>query len=307
VHRGQVQAFAHTFREAAPKGGLGIWWLFPRSPALAGNAAIRQIRERMEQSELSILLYGQKHNINYWHGGSGTAIILLQGGMANAELHWNLIWEHLSSKHRVVAPDLPGFGKSTPFKNMNWQTLSEWLKAFLDTLEVKNAVIIGNSFGGTFARAFAGYYPTYVSHLILLDGGGYIRLGFLQRIFLASPIGKFFIDKQQKAGISKESLEKMMPNIHLLDKQQQDKWLVGSGIIYQIGRDCILGSTPLDVNSLPTLIIWGNKDMHSPLKRAQSLKGELSSAKLVVLNESGHLPQLDQPDDLVKILNEFIA
>ena len=260
----------------------------------------------MEQSELSILLHGQKHSINYWHAGSGTTIILLQGGMANAELHWNLVWEHLSGNHQVVAPDLPGFGNSTPLKNMNWQALSEWLKAFLDTLGVKNAVLIGNSFGGTFARAFSGYYPAYVSHLVLVDGGGYIRLGLLQRMFLASSIGKFFIDKQKKTGISKKSLGKMMPNIHLLDKQQQDRWLTGSGTIYEIGRDCILGPTPLDVNNLPTLIVWGKKDMHSPLKRAYSLKAELSSARLIVLDKSGHLPQLDQPDDLVKIINDFI-
>jgi len=35
---GQVRAFAHTFREAAPKGGFGVWWLCPPIPALAGNA-----------------------------------------------------------------------------------------------------------------------------------------------------------------------------------------------------------------------------------------------------------------------------
>jgi len=35
---GQVRAFAHTFREAAPNGGFGVWWLCPPNPALAGNA-----------------------------------------------------------------------------------------------------------------------------------------------------------------------------------------------------------------------------------------------------------------------------
>jgi hypothetical protein len=36
---GQVRAFARTFREAAPRGGFGVWWFFPPNPALAGNAS----------------------------------------------------------------------------------------------------------------------------------------------------------------------------------------------------------------------------------------------------------------------------
>jgi hypothetical protein len=35
---GQVRAFRRTFREAAPSGGFGVWWLYPPNPALAGNA-----------------------------------------------------------------------------------------------------------------------------------------------------------------------------------------------------------------------------------------------------------------------------
>jgi pimeloyl-ACP methyl ester carboxylesterase len=135
------------------------------------------LKKEMERSVASISTGGSKLNVNYWHGGTGTDVVLLQGGMANAELHWSPIWECLSNSHRVFAPDLPGFGKSTPFEKMNWQTLSDWLKTFLDTVEVKNATLVGNSFGGTLARAFAGYYPSYVSHLVLLAGGGYIRVG----------------------------------------------------------------------------------------------------------------------------------
>ena len=261
----------------------------------------------MEQSIISISTGGGKLNVNYWHGGAGTDMVLLQGGMADAELHWSSIWEYLSNDHRVFAPDLPGFGKSAPLEKMDWRTLSDWLKTFLDTVGVKNTTLVGNSFGGTLARAFAGYHPSYVSHLVFLAGGEYIRIGPLQRLFLVSPIGKSYIDKQKSLGISEEFLTKAMPNFDLLDRKQRDGWLAGSGIIHSVVRDCVLGPVPSDASNLPTLIVWGGKDRHSPLKHAYSLKTEMASSELIVLERAGHLPQLDQPREVIEIINRHIS
>jgi pimeloyl-ACP methyl ester carboxylesterase len=107
--------------------------------------------------------------------------------------------------------------------------------------------------------------------------------------------------------MGEESLAKAMPSFDLLDKKQREGWLAGSGIIYSIVRDCILGPVPSDASNLPTLIVWGSKDRHSPLKRAHSLKTELASSELIVLEKSGHLPQLDQPIEVVEIINRHIS
>ena len=261
----------------------------------------------MDEFVTTIFTDRDKLKVNFWRGGSGTDIVLLQGGMADASMHWSPVWEDLSVNHRVLAPDLPGFGKSTPLPDANWRTLSNWLKAFLESVGVRCTAVVGNSFGGTLARAFAAYYPSSVSHLAFLDGGGYIRIGFLQRTFLASPLGSWHLSKQKRLGITEESLGQMMPNYRRLDAQQRLKWQQGGGVIYSIVRGCILGPTPTDASDLPTLIVWGKKDLHSPVERAQILKEELVSSELVVLEHAGHLPQIDQPKEVVGLINTLIA
>jgi pimeloyl-ACP methyl ester carboxylesterase len=244
--------------------------------------------------------------VRCWQGGTGPDLVLLQGGMADAELHWSPVWGELEKHYRVVAPDLPGFGQTSPIKNSNWKVLSDWMGAFLDSAGISKPILVGNSFGGTLARAFSMYYPPSVSQLILVNGGGFIRPNRLAKWFLASPFGSYYIKNRQQSGISTESLSKMISNGSVMDEQFIKKCQRNSGNMFVIGRECVLGPQPHGQLFVPTVIIWGKMDKHSPLERAYSLSQELIGSRLIFIEDASHLPQLDRPEAFIKVLRECI-
>jgi pimeloyl-ACP methyl ester carboxylesterase len=101
-------------------------------------------------------------------------IILLHG--TGASLHtWDAWTEALKAHHRVIRVDLPGFGLTGPTKDGNYQmpAYTHFMNSLMDTLQIKRAVLAGNSFGGDVSWQTAVTYPDRVSRLILVDSSGY--------------------------------------------------------------------------------------------------------------------------------------
>src|SRR5689334_16668505 len=98
-------------------------------------------------------------------GGSGRVLLLLHGGIGNAELSWRPVWDQFAEEFEVIAPDLPGFGHTPELPNPSFLALVEWLRHMLDTLGISRVTVIGNSFGATLARFFAARYTDRVSYL----------------------------------------------------------------------------------------------------------------------------------------------
>jgi pimeloyl-ACP methyl ester carboxylesterase len=229
----------------------------------------------VQQRLIRSVVDGESITSKCWEGGSGDDIVLLQGGMADAEAHWACIWDALSSKHHVIAPDLPGFGQTEPLGRPNWRSLSEWLNTAVRDLTHRKISLVGNSFGGTLARAFAGYYPALTANVVLIDGGSYLRANFMQRLVLGSPVGEKMFQRQEKRGIDEKSFRDMMTDYDHLTKEERQNWSSRSGYIYRVARGCVLGPIPADAPSVPKALIWGVLDRHTPLERAELLKKEL--------------------------------
>jgi len=105
--------------------------------------------------------------INYIEKGSGAPLVLLHGNGESSRYFRHQI-DYFSSKYRVIAPDTRGHGKTPrgdkPFTLVQF---ADDLKAFLDELNIQNAILLGFSDGGNIALLFALKYPAYVDRLIL--------------------------------------------------------------------------------------------------------------------------------------------
>src|SRR5688500_16708615 len=99
----------------------------------------------MEISEKTISLDGL--NVHYLEAGEGRqrTLLLIHGGIGDARLHWEAAMPALAEDYHVVAPNLPGFGKSNTLPRMDTQAMLNWLKSFLDKQQIEQAVVIGNS------------------------------------------------------------------------------------------------------------------------------------------------------------------
>jgi pimeloyl-ACP methyl ester carboxylesterase len=110
-----------------------------------------------------------EYTVNYASAGSGDPLLLLHG--SEPKESWR-IWEPLlglADSHKIVAPDLLGYGKSSrPTETPDHRAQAQTLKDLIDKLGLGRATILGGGWGGEVALEFALGWPDSVSSLVLL-------------------------------------------------------------------------------------------------------------------------------------------
>lgn len=116
-----------------------------------------------------------EHSIRYLEGGIASdsePILFLHGWGVGVEPYQEIL-NILCQRYQVIAPELPGFGK-TSHSNLNWDynDYAMFLITFLNILSIKKVHIIGHSLGGGIAATIAASMPTFVQSIILVDSTG---------------------------------------------------------------------------------------------------------------------------------------
>ena len=248
-----------------------------------------------------------------------TPILLVHG--TGASLHtWNGWVEELKTQRRVIRFDLPAFGLTGPEPSNNYkiERYAEIVIAVLDKLNLPKAVIAGNSLGGHISWATTVLHPTRVEKLILVDAGGYpydtksVPIGFkLSQNPLTASVLKNFLT----IGLVRKSVQNVYGNPELVTDDLVERYyqltlregnrraLKQRFIQTQPGplADEISG---IDV---PTLLIWGEKDLLIPRKFGERFDREVPNSKLVVFSELGHVPHEENPQATVAEVTSFLA
>jgi pimeloyl-ACP methyl ester carboxylesterase len=248
----------------------------------------------------------QGRRVRLWSGGEGPAMLLLHGGMTDAEMHWAPIWDLLAERFTVYAPDLPGFGASARLPRPTYPRLVAWIEALRAAIGVEAPIVVGNSFGGSLARLYAANHPDRTERLIILNGGSvFRRLSLGRRLLLGSPIGGLFIAGQARKGFGHAAVARMFA-----DPSAQDPALLErcaqSREIYDILRHCSAG--PLvgsDWPRVPTLVIWGEADQHVDAEVGRTHVRQSGHATYCGIPNAGHLPQLEKPHETAQAIFSF--
>lgn len=227
---------------------------------------------------------------------SAKTLIFLHGWGVNSR-YWFKIIENLK-QFNIYLIDLPGFGESqVPPTSYNVDDYKNIVKEFINKISLKKIVIIGHSFGGRITIKLASENPEYLKKIILVDTAGVVNSSSAKKIVsifakLISPIFKpSFMQSVRKKLYSvlgseyleNEKLSKIFSNV--------------------VSEDLV---KILKNISVPTLIIWGNKDKITPLIFAYLIKQKIKNSKLLILKNAGHFSFLDQPEKFVKNLTEFL-
>jgi 2-hydroxy-6-oxo-octa-2,4-dienoate hydrolase len=111
---------------------------------------------------------------NYLDAGSGPPVVLVHGSGpgVSAYANWRLTVPALATEHRVLAPDMAGFGFSAKPGGYGMDLWLRQLHGFLDALDLEQVSLVGNSFGGGLAIAFADRWPERVDRLVLMGSVG---------------------------------------------------------------------------------------------------------------------------------------
>lgn len=253
-----------------------------------------------------IILSGQK--VHFWIGGAGPHLLLLHAAWGDSEMGWSNVWNDLARTFTVIAPDLPGYGKSSPLPRPSLPAMARIVKQLLDELNVARAIVAGNSFSASVAIQFADAYPEATSHLILVNGGTMPPIPGPMRAIISLPL----IKQAFRAFIRNMSYSRRTLNSSFVDKAKLppgffDKILEKAPIYSRVGFDAIMNTKePQTPPTVPALLLWGAKDHLAQMKHARLLKDWIPGSKLVALEESGHMPQWEQPEEFVAAIRKFV-
>lgn len=236
-------------------------------------------------------------------------VLLIHGGLGDAELHWSHTLTTLGASFHVYAPDLPGFhDDSDPLKQPSLPHLMNWMHDLLGALSLKKVFLLGTSVGGLLSRFFAAKYPALVERLILVDGGAIATIPGIVRALINAPgISQAFSGFTAHRIYSRSRLQRSIAQHHLLTEdffQRLQRARIGYMPLFQamLAEPWPADQTP----TCPTLVIWGKEDHLAPLDEGRSVLRDIVQAQLVLIEGAGHMPMLEQPDVFTTAVSAFL-
>lgn len=254
--------------------------------------------------------------INYHDQGQGDVVLLIHGSGpgVTAWANWRGIIPELSKQARVIAPDMLGFGYSQcpPQQKLDSVTWVDSLVGLLNALAIDRVSIVGNSFGGAIALAFAHRYPEKVDKLILMGAVGvsFPLTDGLNKVWGYQPsietmrglMEVFAYDHS----IINDDLVKMRYEASIRDDvQTRFEQLFPEP--RQAGIE-MLALTEDQIRLLPqhTLIIHGRDDLVIPLEVSERLVRLIAKSQLHVFGECGHWVQIEKAKEFTQLLLDFV-
>ena len=250
--------------------------------------------------------------LHYRELGRGPTVVLLHG-LGGDGRRWERNIGPLSRDFRVIALDQIGFGQSDkPPANYGNRMLSEFLSRFLAAIGVAKVSLIGNSMGAQVALHAAARNPAVVDRLVLVSGGNVTRAG-------APPPPRMAPERQRLMnGVTSEETRELL-GLLVHDKSLITNRMVDDTLMthlksgYAIGK--ILEAGP-NLNALseeevrtvrtPTLIIWGKDDEMTGPAAADRLAAIIPGGRKLIIDNAGHMPQWEQPDEFNRVVTEFL-
>ncbi|PJZ58263.1 alpha/beta fold hydrolase [Leptospira barantonii] len=249
-----------------------------------------------------------------------TPIVLIHGG--GSSLHtWDAWTTELKSSRRVIRFDLPGFGLTGPAPDQDYsmKRYTEFLIALLDQLQIKRAILVGNSFGGNVAWRTVLEQPERFQKLILLDSGGYktesvsVPIAFrIARIPILSNLLQNILPRK----LVESSVKNTYGDPSKVTEEKVDRFFslaLRSGnrkALAQFQQKLVSESGIFENRigelRLPTLILWGKKDKLQPPINAEKFHKDIQGSKLIVFENLGHIPQEEDPKETLNAVLDFI-
>src|SRR5215218_181555 len=267
-----------------------------------------------------VLVEGREVNV-VDTGGDRPALVFVHG-LGGAWQNWLLNIPAFMGSHRVVAPDLPGFGESAmPREEISIQGYARVLDGLLNALGVESAVVVGNSMGGFVAAELALSFSTRVERLVLVSAAGLsienyrrepllvgARLWALSATWLGAR-GNAVITRPRGRRIGMQLLvrypEKLSPPLALELARGTGtpgfipamKALLSYGFREHLARI-----------EVPTLVVWGRNDMLVPRGDAREFVRLIGdNARREMFDDTGHLSMLERPSRFNRLLEEFVT
>lgn len=241
-------------------------------------------------------------NTSYQERGSKGQTILLLHGWGQSHAFWKDVLDRLSSKYHIYALDLPGFGLSQePQAIWNSSRYAQFVNDFIKATHISNPIIIGHSFGGRIAIAYASQFPT--KKLILYStGGGIPESNFLKKLnrYFIVGVGKYIFPNLLYKHHAILFRPKHYKNQIIVNRKRSRRML---DIYTKPPQNLEQESKNIKVK---TLIISGLKDFITNPSVGKKLQKNISGSKLIEVTNATHFAHLENPEVFYNEVQKFL-
>ncbi len=242
-------------------------------------------------------------------------------GLSGQWQNWLENIPRFAQARRVLALDLPGFGRSEmPGEKISIELYGRVLAQFLERLELGDVVLVGNSMGGFVAAEVAIRRPELVDRLMLLASAGVSQMDIAHRPIRAGGKSIALLVKsnaaQQHYMARRPTLRHLVLAIVARHPSRLKADMAFEGLLKGAGKpgfeDALRACLEYDFRDrlpqidFPTLVIWGEKDAIIPVRDADKFVELIDGARKIVMEDTGHLPMVERPTTFNEALEEFL-
>lgn len=245
--------------------------------------------------------------VNYVDEGEGDIILLLHGWGADITLYADMIGV-LARTHRVIAPDLPGFGK-TPEPPEPWSVNDyvNFVIRFTAAFRVSRLSVAVHSFGGRifFKMNARERLPFVIEKAVLIDSAGIQpKKSFGQKVGLRCyKIGRAVMSTRALRFLYPDAVEDMRRRWGSADYNNATPTMRAT-LVKVVNEDL---EPLIHLVQCPTLLIWGDQDTATPLSDARRMEELIPDAGLVVCEGAGHFSFVQQAPKVHGALEAFFS
>jgi len=254
--------------------------------------------------------------ITYFDEGKGVPVVLVHGLFASKD-QWLAVGKKLCAGHRVIIPDLPGYGASR-IKEKSDYVLDQQVKLldrFLDLLSPGRVHLAGNSMGGSIAALFTRDHPEKVISLSFVGAPGGVS-SYTDELrnaifadtnpFIPETLSSFLYELEllfvNPPVLPDEKIAAIVAGYRAKFREYQSVFTTVSINILEMQAAGEMGGI-----KRPTLILWGEKDRIFNISGAKKLNRMIALSELKILENTGHLPMVEEPDRVHGELVSFIS
>jgi pimeloyl-ACP methyl ester carboxylesterase len=240
-------------------------------------------------------------------GGRGDPLLVLHGAGGNRG--WRRWMAAVAERHTIYAPTHPGFGRSDAADWMEGvDDLARFYLWFLDVIGLRRVHLLGHSIGGWTAAEMATMHPGAIDRLVLVAPAGLKpEQGEILDIFYYPPAELLEHTVHDPAAIPEwAELFGGAPTAEELDIATRNREMAARLTWKPYMFNPRLARFLPRVTA-PALIVWGRQDRVVPAVCGEQYRRLLPNATLRVLEDCGHLPPIERPEDFAGLVTEFLA
>jgi cis-3-alkyl-4-acyloxetan-2-one decarboxylase len=248
--------------------------------------------------------------------GEGETSLLLLHGIPGHRGAWDQVVDRLPASHRVLVPDLLGFGGSSrpnPGAALHAAAQAEALVALLDRLKIPRVIVVGHDFGGPVALWMTRIRPGLVTHLGLAASnampdtpipfplnllkapvlGGIVERATMSptalRMMIGRGIGRPKVSIDRHAYVGDSGQARAIRSIFAMSLRNLRE-------LYTPTKDA------LEALSIPTFVAWGDRDPFFAVKEGQRVADAVDGASFTVFDGAGHFLPEERPQELAELI-----